>query len=191
MGLLPLLLPGLLLFAQAGNARTLEIDPDRSSASFWVRPIWLKRIQGTFPIVEGRVNQDAVTASVWVELRIDARALQMFRADHLSWAQGPDFFDVARHPWIHFRSEPIPEAYLRTGGEVPGQLRVRDATGWVWFQLLPAECDNPGLGCPVFGSSQISRAAFGMGARRLAIGDKVHLSISIRTRAPITDAGGS
>jgi len=40
------------------SAQTWPIDAERASASFSVRPLWLKRIEGHFPVVEGVLVRD-------------------------------------------------------------------------------------------------------------------------------------
>ena len=98
------------------SAQTWSIDTDRASASFSVRPVWLRRIHGYFPILEGILVRDPASDTVAVDVRIDVRALQMGRAAWVIWAQSPEFFDVERHPWIRFRSDPFPVSQLPEGG---------------------------------------------------------------------------
>lgn len=175
-GLLPTLI--LLLPSTTTHAQALMIDSTRASASFWIRPVWLKRIEGVFPVLEGTAFRQSDGAIV-VDVGIDARALQMQRASYLTWAQSVEFFDVEHHPWIRFRADPISPQRLHDGGPITGWLQLRDAGARVGFDLEPAACDDPGIDCPVRAKAEISRSAFGMDARRLALGDLVHLSISV------------
>ena len=169
---------GLMISGNNARAQTLVIDSTRASASFWIRPVWLKRIEGVFPVLEGTAFHQP-DGSLVVDVGIDTRALQMQRGSYLSWAQSTEFFDVEHHPWIRFRADPITPHRLREGGEISGWLELREARGRIGFDLQPASCDTPGIGCPVRASAAISRGAFGMDARRLALGDLVHLSISV------------
>lgn len=165
----------LLLGSTSVPAQSLQIDVDRTDAGFWVRPFWLKRIEGTFPIVEGTVQRDLETGSWYVDLQIDARALQMQRAASLAWAQGPEFFDVEQHPYIRYRSRAIDSERLQTGGLIEGELSLRGVTRTLELDVTPAACPEPGLACPVQVQGEVSRSAFGMDARRLSLGDAVHL----------------
>lgn len=179
--LLPLYLG---MVADMANAQTHAIDPDQASASFWIRPVWIKRIEGVFPVLEGvAVREHGDTR---VDVRIDVRALQMSRASHVSWAQSPEFFDVQRHPWIRFQSDPITPQRLREGGQIEGQVTLRGVTRRVRFELEPSACENPGMECAVRATGEVRRSAFGMDARRLALGDSVHLAFSVRLAAETT-----
>ena len=169
---------GLMISGNNAGAQTLVIDSTRASASFWIRPVWLKRIEGVFPVLEGAAFHQP-DGSLVVDVGIDTRALQMQRGSHLTWAQSTEFFDVEHHPWIRFRADPITPHRLREGGEITGWLELREARGRIGFELQPASCDTPGIDCPVRATAEISRSAFGMDARRLALGDLVHLSISV------------
>ena len=182
---------GLMISASNAQAQTqtLVIDSTRASASFWIRPVWLKRIEGVFPVLEGTAFRQLKDGSLVVDVGIDVRALQMQRGSYLTWAQSTEFFDVERHPWIRFRADAITPQRLREGGEITGWLELRETRGPIGFELEPASCDTPGIDCPVRASAAISRSAFGMDARRLALGDLVHLSISVylteASRAPL------
>lgn len=162
------------------QTHTHTIDADQASASFWIRPVWLKRIEGVFPVLEGVAERDPQRGTTRVDVRIDVRALQMSRASYVTWAQSDEFFDVERYPWIRFQSDPIPARRLREGGEIGGQVTLRGITRPVRFVLEPAACDTPGFGCAVRATGDVRRSAFGMDARRLALGDTVHLAFSVQ-----------
>lgn len=178
--LLPLCLS---MAADMASAQIHTIDPDQASASFWIRPVWIKRIEGVFPVLEGTVERDAARGSTRVDVRIDVRALQMSRASHVIWAQSPEFFDVERYPWIRFHSDAISARTLREGGEIDGEVTLRGATRRVRFLLEAATCDQPGIGCAVRATGDVKRSAFGMDARKLALGDTVHLAFSVQLAA--------
>ncbi len=178
------LLPALLLMGAWAPlpAQELVVDPAHTSASFWVRPIWLRRIGGVFPVFEGKARRNPHDASLEVELNIDVRALQMQRAAALAFAQSEDFFDSQRHPWIRFHATRIDARTLREGGVVEGMMTLREVTGRVRFTLDPGACERPAIDCAVHASAEVSRGAFGMDARRLALADTVHLEIRLRLR---------
>ena len=184
----PCLRLGLCLVLAVGatevQAQPMVIDTNRTTASFWVRPLWFKRVGGIFPVVEGVARRDPGNGALYVDLRIDARALQMTGANALAWAQGPEFFDVQRHPWIRFRSLAIAAPRLRSGGMVEGELTLRRTTQTVQLDLEPAGCADPGVECPVRVRGELSRSAFGMDARRLVLADTVHLALSVYLTEP-------
>lgn len=168
------------MVADMATAQTHAIDPDQASASFWIRPAWLKRIEGVFPVLEGVVEQDRQRKSTRVDVRIDVRALQMSRASYVTWAQSPEFFDVERYPWIRFRSDAISTQQLREGGQIGGEVTLRGIVQRVQFTLAPATCDAPGIACPVRATGEVRRSMFGMNARRVALGDTVHLAFAVQ-----------
>lgn len=174
-----LLLTALLLVSDAVNAQTHVIDVDRARAGFWIRPAWFKRIEGVFPVLEGVASWSQTNGDLRVDVHIDMRALQMNNGSHLSWAQSKDFFDVEQHPWARFHSDAISAKELHDGGAIAGEMTVRGISQRVRFTLEPATCDQPGIVCPVHASGEVSRSAFGMDARRLAIRDTVHMDISV------------
>ncbi|HET9048872.1 MAG TPA: YceI family protein [Chiayiivirga sp.] len=161
------------------RAQDFAIDSDRTHATFWVRPLWLKRIEGVFPVVEGAARRDRLSGALVVDLQIDTRALQMDRAQALVWAQGPEFFDTQSDPWIRFRSNTLSIERLAEGGPISGQLTLRGITRGVSLDLAPSRCERPGIDCPVEVSGELSRSSFGMDTRRLVLGDAVHLSIAV------------
>lgn len=166
------------------QAQQMVIDTNRTTASFWVRPLWFKRVGGVFPVVEGFARRDPGNGGLYVDLSIDVRALQMSGATALTWAQGPEFFDVERHPWIRFRSLAIAAPRLRNGGVVEGELTLCGTTRPVQLELEPAACADPGIDCPVQVRGALSRSAFGMDARRLVLADTVHLALSVYLTEP-------
>lgn len=177
---------GLLLFAlaapvvaQTASDEGWQIDSSRSRAEFWIRPLWVKRIEGVFPLLEGQVTRDAQTGLYRVEIDIDARAVQMGSRSQVTWAQSEQFFDVQRHPLIHFRGDPVPAERLFAPGLAMGEVTLRGITQPLRFQVQPPECTRPGLDCPMRASGEISRSAFGMDSHRLAMGDTVHLDFQL------------
>lgn len=166
------------------QAQTMVIDTNRTTASFWVRPLWFKRVGGVFPIVEGDARRDPGNGGLYVDLRIDVRALQMSGATALTWAQGPEFFDMLEYPWMRFRSLAIAAPRLREGGVVEGELTLRGRSQTVQLELAPAACADPGVECPVQVRGELSRSAFGMDARRLVLADTVHLALSVYLTEP-------
>lgn len=168
------------MIAEMASAQTHTIDADHANAGFWIRPVWLKRIEGVFPVLEGMAEHDPQRGTTRVDVRIDVRALQMSRASYVTWAQSEEFFDVERYPWIRFQSDPIPARRLREGGEIVGEVTLRGITRPVRFVLEPATCQTPGFDCAVRATGEVRRSAFGMDARRLALGDTVHLAFSVQ-----------
>lgn len=176
-------LAGLLLVTLPVRAETLLIDTDASRASFEVRVLLVKRIDGDFQRVEGVIQRDRAAGRFDVDVRVAADSVRMDKPGHADWARSADFFDTARHPWIQFRAEGLPEAMLQEGGEIDGRLTLRGVTRPVRFRLEPSECPRPGVDCAVRAEGAVQRGDFGMDARRIVLGDRVQLDFAIRVHA--------
>jgi polyisoprenoid-binding protein YceI len=183
------------LLASSAQAEALRVDDSQSRATFSLRALLVKRIEGEFSRVEGVITRDAAAGRFGVDVRIDANSVSMSRASFADWARSADFFDAARHPWIRFRADDQPERALRDGGEVHGELTLRGVTRSASFVLEPSECPRPGIDCAVRARGEVRRGDFGMDARRIVLGDRVRLEFAIRAQAPapqpasVDDAG--
>jgi polyisoprenoid-binding protein YceI len=177
-------LAGMLLLAgtPAAHAETLNIDTAASSAAFEVRVLLVKRIEGRFARVEGVIERDRAAGRFGVDVRVAADSVRMDKPSHADWARSADFFDTARHPWIHFRAESLPESLLQDGGEIDGELTLRGITRPVRFTLVASECPRPGIDCAVRAEGSVQRGEFGMDARRFVLGDRVQLDFAIRVQ---------
>jgi polyisoprenoid-binding protein YceI len=190
-GLLPLLLlaaePEAVALAAPADAR---IDTARSLATFSVRAVWIKRIEGRFAHIEGSIRPELAPDRYALRVRVASGSVLMAREGYEEWARSPDFFDTAQHPWIEFEARDLPGELLRAGGEIEGLLTLRGEQRPVRFELLPSDCAQAGFECPVQARGEVERSDFGMDARRLFVGDKVRLNFDIRLReASAEDAG--
>jgi len=176
-------LAALVLLAPAARGETLLIDSAASRASFAVRVLLVKRIDGRFDRVEGVIERDRAAGRFDVDVRLSAGSLAMAKPGHAAWARSADFFDTANHPWIHFRADGLPERLLEDGGDIDGELTLRGVTRPVRFTLIASECPRPGIDCAVRAEGAVQRSEFGMDARRLVLADRVQLDFAIRVHA--------
>ncbi|MBL0162474.1 MAG: YceI family protein [Xanthomonadales bacterium] len=172
------------------SSETLTLDPAKSSAAFSVKVLWMFAVDGRFGNVRGTVGIDRFRGQAMVDAHINAAEVTMHRESALAWVKSAEFFDVDRHPEIHFHSDAFPLTRLHLGGQVPGQLTMRGITRDVTFEVLPSACEKPAVECAIEAVGTVRRSEFGMTTRRTTLADKVELSFSVRiTGAPRSPAG--
>jgi polyisoprenoid-binding protein YceI len=105
-------------------ADTLVIDRSHSEAGFQVRHLF-SNVRGRFGAFEGTIAMDAAKPEASsVEFKIDASSIDTDHADRDKHLRSPDFFDVAKHPFITFASEKI-RATGKDRYAVTGTLTMR------------------------------------------------------------------
>jgi polyisoprenoid-binding protein YceI len=131
---------------------------------------------GRFSRLEGSAHiDDAAPANSSVEVIIDARTL---RAD-TSWAEGElrgrDFFAVASHPQMNFKSRSV-RPQSPTTQQMTGDMTVRGITRPIVLQvsMQPPAAD----GTREFrATTRIRRGDFGMTAYAVLVGETVQIEI--------------
>lgn len=180
----------LLLHAAAAQAERWTIDPRDSSAGFRVRLFALLPLGGGFGAFTGTIDLDRRARRAQVDARIDASSVVMPNPSNTDWVKSAEFFDVANHPEIRFRSDEFPLAVLVDGGELPGRLTLRGETHAVRFTVEPGLCAVDGSDtCTVVVGGKVRRSDFGMSTRRGTISDTVTLDLRIVAHRQRVDAG--
>lgn len=164
---------------------TWEVDPVHSSVEFSVKHVGIATVKGRFNEFEGtlEVGPDGAVAHGSVEVQsVDTREPQ--RDDHL---RSDDFFDVASHPKIEFRSTAI----RQTGEDelqIDGDITIHGVTRPITLdaELEGTETDHQGKQrVGVSASAQIKRSDFGMrfnaalGSGNLVVSDKVKILVEV------------
>ena len=171
----------------APETRAIPLDPAHTRVGFRLATRWGQRLRGSFPLPEGEVRVHG-NGRRDVNVRLDSRQVAIDgNPRYTRWARGPEFFDVARHPLIEFRSETYEAALLRDGGDLHGTLTMRGVSRPVRFALEPSTCALPGQGCDVVASGTVDRTDFGMDGWRAVVGDDVRFELRVRTLAPGED----
>src|SRR5579864_3184838 len=87
---------------------TWQIDPVHSCIHFSIRHFVISRIHGRFTKWGGTIHlDDASPASSTVEVDIDASSIDTNDANRDNHLKGADFFNVAEHPKITFKSTKV------------------------------------------------------------------------------------
>ncbi len=107
---------------QEEQASTWEFDPAHSFAEFAVRHLMVSTVTGRFKALRGSIALDkASIQDSRVEAEIEAASIDTGTADRDNHLRSPDFFDVAKHPKLTFRSsrvEDLGEDSLRVHGDL-------------------------------------------------------------------------
>jgi polyisoprenoid-binding protein YceI len=134
------LVPGLAF----GQTSTWSFDSAHSHASFTVRHMVISNVRGEFGKMTGTVTLDEkdVTKSS-VEATIDATSIDTRESKRDEHLRSPDFFDVAKHPTITFKSTKVEKA--GDGLKVTGNLTMRGVTKPVTLDVTgpTAEVKDP------------------------------------------------
>ena len=167
-------------------ADTFTVDKAHSEAAFQVRHI-LTKVRGTFRDFSGTINFDkAKPEDSSVEFRIKATSIDtgnQKRDDHL---RSPDFFDVATHPEIVFKSTKV----VPKGGdkfEVTGDFTMHGVTKSLTLPVafLGEQKFGKGVKAGFETAVTINRKDFGLNWNRalesggVLVGEEVEISINI------------
>ena len=181
--LMPFVLPGTI------QAEAWTIDPAHSSAQFSVRHMMVSTVRGEFTRLSGTVELDEkdVTRSS-VEATIDATTIDTRNERRDNHLKSADFFDVANHPTITFKSakvDKVSDGRLK----VTGDLTIRGITRPVVLDveaLSPVVRDPQGnLRSGTSATTRINRKDFGVSwsanldGGGLVVSDDVNITIDI------------
>jgi polyisoprenoid-binding protein YceI len=122
----------LLVLGLAGTANaaveTWKIDTSHSSVGFTVRHNMISKVNGSFAAFDGTITFDpARLETAVIDVTIDAASVDTNnegRDKHLTTA---DFFDVANHPKITFKSTAV-KPKDKESGVVTGDLTINGVT---------------------------------------------------------------
>jgi polyisoprenoid-binding protein YceI len=173
--------------APAQTGHTYNLDAAHSSAAFVVRHLAIAKVRGHFNGITGSIQLPAAGhLPVSVEAVIDAASVDTLDAQRDGHLKSPDFFDVANHPQLTFRStriEGTEEAFRLTG-----DLTIHGTTREVTFDATfeGAAGDPWGNQRVAYeASAKISRKDFGMTFNQtlesggLLVGDEVKIELNV------------
>jgi polyisoprenoid-binding protein YceI len=126
---------------------TYDVDTSHAVAGFKVRHLMLAHVRGQLGPVTGTVSIDEADLSrSRIEVSVDVRGIdtrEPRRDEHLRSA---DFFDVANHPTVTFKSTRVEAPRGATGDlRVTGDLAIRGVTRPVTLEVeaLPPLIKDP------------------------------------------------
>lgn len=174
------------------NAKVWDIDPAHSSAEFAVRHMMISSVTGRFNSLRGSIEYDpAAPALGRAEAEIDARTVDTGVEDRDTHLRSPDFFDVANHPTITFRSTRV-ETEDDDEARLVGELAIRGVT-----KEVALDVEKEGEGVDPWGNARVAflakttlnRKDFGVSWNQVLdnggvlVGDKVKVTLRIEAVA--------
>ncbi len=173
----------LLAIPLALAAATYQIDPAHSTAGFTVRHMMVSNVSGEFARLSGTVEYDSASiAQARIDVVIDAASVNTRNEKRDQHLKSEDFFDVANHPTITFRSkrvEKIADGQLRATGD----LTIRGVTKEVVLSVEGPTQEIQAQGAYRMGASattRINRKDFGVNWNRALDAGGVVVSEDVR-----------
>ena len=173
---------------------TYQIDTSHSVAAFSVRHLMVSNVRGELGAVTGTVvyDKDDATKST-VEATIDVKAINTRDEKRDAHLKGDEFFDVAKHPTITFKSTKVEKAGDKL--KVSGELTMRGVTKPVTLDVeVPgAEVGVKAWGVLKTGTSAVTvvnRKEFGISFGALTdnggamVGDEVKVNLELELNRP-------
>lgn len=173
---------------------TWQIDPKHSSAQFAVTHLMISTVRGEFHQVNGTVVvDDSDISRSYVNVTIDATTVDTREPDRDKHLMSSDFFDVAKHPTMTFRSTKV-ESDVPGKLKVTGDLTIRGVTKQVVLGVTTPKSpikDPWGLQrTAVSGSTKINRQDFGVAWNKtldtggVVVGDDVNITLDVEMVVP-------
>ncbi len=128
MNLKPLFAAAALVVPGLAFAAQYDIDPSHSQAQFSVRHMMITNVRGEFGKLQGTLNLDEKNLkNSTVEATIETGSINTREDKRDEHLRSPDFFDVANHPKITFKSTGFKKAG-KDKYKVAGDLTIRGVT---------------------------------------------------------------
>jgi polyisoprenoid-binding protein YceI len=189
-----------LLAPAAALADNYQIDPAHSNATFSVKHMMVSTVRGEFTKITGKINIDEkdLTKST-LEASIDASTVNTREPKRDAHLKSPDFFDVANHPNLTFKSTKITKAG-KGHYKMAGELTIRGTSKPVTFDVTGFdEATKSPWGTEVRGgvaTATINRKDFGLNWNKplekvggMLVGDNVDLTLDVELiKAPPAEA---
>jgi polyisoprenoid-binding protein YceI len=168
--------------ARAQTEGVFQIDQRFASIQFSVDHLGLFTSHGDFQRFMGSLAIDPARPELTsITVKIDAQSVDLDSAEGLSMVRSPDYFDVADHPTIIFRSTGVavtgPDHY-----RISGTIEIRGVTKPLTLDAVLAGRDRTPTG-PVSEfnvDGQINRGDFGMVADQSFVSQTVQVHIRAR-----------
>jgi len=158
------------------------IDPRHTFPIYEVNHLGFSTQRGRFNTTSGKVSLDRAAKSGTIQVTVDTSSISSGVQKLDEHLRGEDFFDVAQHPTMTFKS-----SNLKFNGDVPvaaeGEITIRGITKPLTLTITSFKCGpNPVAkkdACGADANATVKRSDFGMKYALPALGDDVKLLINV------------
>jgi polyisoprenoid-binding protein YceI len=169
-----------------------RIDASHSSAGFSVRHMMVTTVRGHLGPITGTINYDGKDVrSISADVKVDVKGIDTRNAKRDEHLRSDDFFDVANHPEISFRSKRVEPGAAGTF-KLVGDLTMRGTTKEV---VLDVEGPTPAVKAPggirigASATTKVKRLEYGLKYNSLVeagpvVGDEVTITIDLELTRP-------
>jgi polyisoprenoid-binding protein YceI len=173
--------------APQGGARIWTIDPLHSSAQFSVKHMMVSTVRGTLGKVSGTIEYDGTSpASIKADVTIDLAGVNTGTEARDQDLRSPNFFDVAKHPTLTFKSkrvEPAGQGKFKMTGDLTMHGVTKEVALDVDGPSAPLKM-GPSLRVGASATTTINRRDFGLQYNKMIeaapiVGDAVQIQIDV------------
>jgi polyisoprenoid-binding protein YceI len=173
--------------APQGGASIWAIDPAHSSAQFSVKHMMVSTVRGTLGKVSGTIEYDGTSpASIKADVTIDLAGVNTGTEARDQDLRSPNFFDVAKHPTLTFKSkrvEPAGQGKFKMTGDLTMHGVTKEVTLDVDGPSAPLKM-GPSLRVGASAATAINRRDFGLQYNKMIeaapiVGDAVQIQIDV------------
>ena len=166
----------------------LAVDLSHTRATFTVSHLGFSTMPGVFRTMAVKFAYDEATpANSTLEVTIQADSIDMFDDGLNAHLKRDDFFNVAAHPTITFRSTKVESTGANTA-RVTGDFTLLGVTKPVTFDVtLNQAADHPMRRVRTYGfgaTGVIKRSEFGMKTFVPMVGDDIAFSLAMEASVP-------
>lgn len=164
-----------------------QLDPAHSAAHFSVRHMMISNVRGELSKLTGNVVLDpADLTQSTVEVSIDTASINTREPQRDEHLRSADFFDVANHPQMTFRSKKIAKAgpdHFKVTGDLTIRGVAREETFDVEGPTPPVKDPWGNVRAGITATAKIKRKDFGLTWNALVegggvmVGDEISITI--------------
>ena len=176
-----------------------RIDGSHSAANFSVRHLMVSTVRGQLGRITGTLEYDGKDVnSIKADVSIDVNAISTQNGGRDKHLRSDDFFDVANHPNITFKSKRV-EAAGDSRFKLIGDLTIRGTTKEVALDVegpSPVVKTQRGIATGATATTRIKRLEYGLKYNNMVeagpvVSDEVTITIDLEATRPAPPGTGA